>query len=125
MYDSEYQRQQQEYQSSISQYSPRGKLYYWMGVVRNGRLVVLGWRSSEAEAWEYLNSYCAGEQGIVKAFDSYDIHKVSGKFKSSVLEQYHDIDKATKRLVLNQSEQLKNKKKKESEESEDTFWGLQ
>jgi hypothetical protein len=114
-YGQDYLKGQESYQKNQDEVrgnsSNQGK-YYWMAVVRKGKVVILGYRLSEAEAWDYIMTNCSGEAGEVHAYDTKDIHKVSGHLKSVVLEKYHDISKATERMVLNQSEQMKIKKER-------------
>jgi len=91
-----------------------GKKYYWMGVIRNGKLVILGYRMSQLEAENYLNAYASGQQHVVEAFNSKDIRRISGAFKSKALEQYRDLDVALRRNVISQSEQMKAKRDKQN-----------
>jgi hypothetical protein len=107
---SDYEKQQSDMNQQST--SSGGKGYYWMGVIRNGKLVILGAKNSEIEAESYLDSYAPGEQHVIQKFNSKDIHKVSGMFKSKALEQYHDLGKALSHNILSQSEQIKNKKAK-------------
>lgn len=109
----DYDKGQQEYRNAQDEYrgsSPQRGRYYWMAVVRKGKVVILGYRLSEAEATDYVITNCPGEHYEVIGLDSKDIHKVSQQIKSKVLEKYHDLDRATQRNILNQSEQIKSKK---------------
>jgi deoxycytidylate deaminase len=112
-FNGDYDKGQQEYQNAQDEYrsgSPQRRKYYWMAAVREGRVAILGYRLSEAEAMDYVLTNCPGEHCEVIGFDSKDIHKVSGQIKSKTLEKYHDLDRATQRNILNQSEQVKSKK---------------
>jgi hypothetical protein len=113
----DYDKGQQEYRTAQDEYSggssQRGK-YYWMAVVRKGKVVILGYRLSEAEATDYVITNCPGEHYEVVGLDSKDIHRVSQQIKSKVLEKYHDLDRATQRNILNQSEQIKKRKSSDS-----------
>jgi hypothetical protein len=108
-YQDGYINDQQSYKDAVGSIKKGGR-YYWMAVVRKGKVCILGCRMTEAEAWDYIYTNCPGEAGEVHAYDTKDIHKVSGHLKSVVLEKYHDISKATERMVLNQSEQIKKKR---------------
>lgn len=98
----------QEYQDQVVQNSNSG--YYWMGVIRNGQLYILGYRKSMIEAETYLNDYAPGEQHVIERFNSKNIHRVSGKFKSKALERYKSLDVALRKNILSQSEQIRNKR---------------
>lgn len=111
---SDYSRGKQEYNEAQSNYecNCRGGLrkYYWMAVVREGKAAILGYRLSEAEATDYVMTNCPGEHFEIFPSDSKDIHKVSGQIKSRILEKCHDLDAATQRNILKQSEQMSKNK---------------
>jgi len=112
----EYQNEQeQEYERQPIAYRGRN-WHWWIYVVRDGRPVVLGFRNSQTDSENYLREFCAGEDGHVICLDTVDVHRASSKIKSKVLEESKSLDVATRRMVLNQSEQMKAKKQKRETE---------